>query len=68
MPETLAVDALCKEGAVALEKGLGPVQALRFLAMISRQSFDYQTWREQQFAGLSLGEILSGAQAHRDVK
>lgn len=68
MPETLADEALCKEGVVVLEKGLGPVQALRFLAMISRQPFDYQTWREQHFAGLSLGEILSGAQAHRNLK
>jgi hypothetical protein len=42
MPETLTDDALCKEGVVVLEKGLGPVQALRFLAMISQQSFDYQ--------------------------
>ena len=62
MPETLAEDALCKEAVVVLEKGLGPVQALRFLALISRQPFDYQTWREQHFAGFSLIEILNRAQ------
>ncbi len=68
MPETLADDALCKEGVVVLEKGLGPVQALRFLAMISRQPFDYQAWREQHFAGLNLSDILSRTQAQSQAK
>lgn len=68
MPDTLADDALCKEGVVVLEKGLGPVQALRFLAMISRQPFDYQSWREQHFAGLNLSDILSRAGVQSQAK
>ena len=68
MPDTLADDSLCREGVIVLEKGLGPVQALRFLAMISRQPFDYQAWREEHFAGLALSDILSRAQAQSQAK
>jgi hypothetical protein len=39
------------------------VQALRFLALISRQPFDYQHWRQQHFGKMSLAEILVQAQA-----
>ena len=45
MPEPLADDALCAKGLAVLETHLGPVQALRFLALIGRQPFDYQRWR-----------------------
>jgi hypothetical protein len=45
-----------------LEDQLGPVQTLRFLALLSRQPFDYQRWRQQYFAGMSLTEVLTQAQ------
>jgi hypothetical protein len=45
-----------------LEDQLGPVQTLRFLALLSRQPFDYQRWRQQHFAGMSLTEVLTQAQ------
>jgi len=36
----------------ALSDSVGPVDALRFLALVSREPFDYQQWRkEQDFAG-----------------
>jgi hypothetical protein len=54
---------LREKGLTALERELGPVQALRFLAMISRQPFDYQAWRRQTFDGMSLSEVLSRASA-----
>jgi hypothetical protein len=64
MPDPLEDDVLCAQGLAVLEDRLGPVQALRFLALISRQPFDYQQWRRQkQFEKMSLAEILAQAQA-----
>jgi hypothetical protein len=63
MPDSLEDDALCAKGLAVLEDHLGPVQALRFLALISRQPFDYQRWRQQQFGKMSLAEILAQARA-----
>ena len=40
MPEPLADEALCAKGCAVLEDHLGPVDALRFFALISRQPFD----------------------------
>ena len=62
MSEPLVDDVLCQKGLEALERELGPVQTLRFLALISRQPFDYQEWRQKRFAGMSLAEILAKAQ------
>ncbi len=62
MTESLAGDALCAKGLALLEEQLGPVQTLRFLALISRQPFDYQRWRQQHFSGMSLVQVLSQAQ------
>ncbi len=63
MSEQLADDVLRNKGLVALEKELGAVHAIRFLAMISRQPFDYQKWRQKHFEGLSLAEILKEAKS-----
>ncbi|MBI4640443.1 MAG: hypothetical protein HY731_07095 [Candidatus Tectomicrobia bacterium] len=63
MTDRLEDDALYAKGLAVLEDHLGPVQALRFLALISRQPFDYQRWRQHHFAGMSLDEILTRAQA-----
>lgn len=62
MTESLADDALCAKGLALLEDQLGPVETLRFLALLSRQPFDYQRWRQQHFAGVSLAEILTRVQ------
>jgi len=63
MPELLSDEVLCTKGLAVLEENLGPVEALRFLSLISRQPFDYQSWRQQRFRGMSLAEILAQAQA-----
>jgi hypothetical protein len=63
MDDALEDDVLCAKGLGVLEDHLGPVQALRFLALISRQPFDYQHWRQQHFGKMSLAEILAQAQA-----
>ena len=56
-------EALYAKGLAVLEEHLGPVEALRFLAGISRQSFDYQHWRLQPFGAMSLADILTQAKA-----
>ena len=61
MAEQPADVVLREKGLAALEEELGPVQALRFIAMISRQPFDYQEWRRQEFDGMSLSEVLARA-------
>ncbi len=62
MPDALPDDALCAKGVAVLEDHLGPVEALRFLALISRQPFDYQRWRQDHFGGMTLAEIFSRIQ------
>ena len=62
MPEPLADEALCVKGLAVLEDHLGPVDALRFFALISRQFFDYQRWRQQHFGAMSLAEIFIQAE------
>ena len=34
----------------ALSDSLGPMDALRFLALVSREPLDYQQWRKEFFA------------------
>ena len=63
MSDALDDDILCAKGLAVLEEHLGPLQALRFLALMGRQPFDYQHWRQQQFGKMSLAEILVQAQA-----
>ena len=66
MPKLFADDKLCNKGFEILEENLGQVQALRFLALISRQPFDYQQWRQQYFGTMKLAEILTQAQLPHD--
>ena len=66
MPKLFGDDKLCNKGFEILEENLGPVQALRFLALISRRPFDYQQWRQQYFGTMKLAEILTQAQLTHD--
>ena len=61
MAEALTDDVLRAKGMGVLEANLGPVEALRFLALLSHESFDYQSWRDKHFQGMSLAEILKRA-------
>ena len=63
MPEQLTDDALRAKGLAVLEDHLGPVHTLRFLALMSQESFDYQRWRQQHFGAMSLEDILAQAQS-----
>jgi hypothetical protein len=62
MSEQLTDAALYAKGLAVLEDHLSPVQTLRFLALMSRQSFDYRRWRQQHFGAMSPEEILARAQ------
>ena len=63
MSEQLTDDALRAKGLAILEDHLGPVHTLRFLALMSRESFDYQSWRQQHFGAMDLEDILAQAQS-----
>jgi hypothetical protein len=62
MSESLTNQGVWEKGLAVLENQLGPVQTLQFMAMVSRQPFDYQQWREERFGGMSVDEILALAQ------
>jgi hypothetical protein len=61
MAEVLTDDVLRAKGMGILEANLGPVEALRFLALLSHEPFDYQSWRDKHFQGMGLTEILNKA-------
>jgi hypothetical protein len=63
MADSFEDDVQCAKGLAVLEDHLGPMQALRFLALISRQPVDYQHWREQYFGKMRLAEMLAQARA-----
>jgi hypothetical protein len=65
-PEPLPNKVLWEKGLSLLESQLGPVQTLEFMAMVSRQPFDYQRWRDEQFGGVSVDEILAQAKAQEN--
>jgi hypothetical protein len=58
MPELLTDDRLRHKVLAVLQDQLGPIEALRFLAMVRRGPFDYETWREKCFGNLSLDELF----------
>ena len=64
MSEPLTNQGLWEKGLTLLESQLGSVQTLQFMAMVSRQPFDYQRWREEHFSELSVDAILAQAQLH----
>jgi hypothetical protein len=63
MGEQVSDEKVYSRGILALEDKLGPVETLRFLAIVSRQNFDYQQWRIQHFSEKSLDEIFNEAEA-----
>ncbi|HLC40802.1 MAG TPA: hypothetical protein VJO34_04135 [Methylomirabilota bacterium] len=58
MAKLLNEQELREKAVRALEERLGPVEALRFLALISREPFDYQEWRRQHFADATVDALL----------
>ena len=62
MAELLTENELRRQAVRALHERLGPVEALRFLALISREAFDYQKWRSEYFARYDMDHLLDEAQ------
>ena len=59
MAKKLNEQELRQQAIQALADKLGPVEALRFLALVSREPFDYQKWRKKYFSRYSLGDLVS---------
>ena len=59
MAKQLTAKELRQQAVRALTDSLGPVEALRFLALVSREPFDYQEWRPEYFSQYNLDELLT---------
>jgi len=68
MAQQLTEQELRAQAVKALDDKLGPVEALRFLALVSRERFDYQRWRNDYFSHLSIDELLDNVQKHQAEK
>jgi hypothetical protein len=68
MPELLNEAELRSKALTALEERLGPIDALRFLALIRREPFDYDAWREKEFANQSVAELFAQMDAIENGK
>ena len=53
-------EKLRQQAVQVLTEKLGPVDALRFLASVSREPFNYQRWRKKYFARYDLEKLLEG--------
>jgi hypothetical protein len=62
MAKQLNEEELRQQAVRALSDRLGPVDALRFLALVSREPFDYQHWRKEYFSHYNMDELLEEAQ------
>ncbi|MFQ5853057.1 MAG: hypothetical protein ACE5JU_21060 [Candidatus Binatia bacterium] len=53
----LSEQELRKQAIQALTEKLGPLEALRLLALVSREPFDYQRWRKEYFSRYNVDEL-----------
>ena len=68
MAKQLSEEELRRQAVQALSEKLGPVDALRFLASISHEPFEYQKWRREYFAGYDIDQMLGEIQTHQATK
>jgi hypothetical protein len=69
MAKQLTEQELRRQAVQALSDSLGPVDALRFLALVSREPFDYQEWRREYFSRYDdVGELLQEVRKHNSSK
>jgi hypothetical protein len=69
MVRQLTEQELRRQAVRALTESLGPVEALRFLALVSREPFDYQEWRREYFSRYDdLDELLQEVHKHNSSK
>ena len=68
MAKQLTEQELRQQAVEALSDRLGPVDALRFLALVSREPFDYQHWRKDYFSKYDLDQLLDEVRNHHREK
>jgi len=68
MAKLLTEQELRQKAVQALADKLGPVEALRFLALVSREPFDYQQWRKDYFSHYKVDELLEEVRTHHTGK
>jgi hypothetical protein len=68
MAKKLSENELRRQAVQALSESLGPVDALRFLALVSREPFDYQEWRREYFSQFNVDELLEEVRKHHPSK
>ena len=68
MAKQLSEKELCQQAVQALSDKLGPVDALRFLAFVSREPFDYQVWRRDYFSKYDVNGLLEEVRKHHAPK
>jgi hypothetical protein len=68
MAKQLTEQELRRQAVQALSDSLGPVDALRFLALVSREPFDYQKWRREYFAHYDVDELVAEVRKHHKDK
>jgi len=68
MAKKLSENELRRQAVQALSESLGPVDALRFLALVSREPFDYQEWRRSYFAQFNVDECSKKSAATTPAK
>jgi hypothetical protein len=68
MAKQLSESELRRQAVQALSESLGPVDALRFLALVSREPFDYQEWRRNYFSQFNVDELLEEVLKHHASK
>jgi hypothetical protein len=68
MAKQLSETELRRQAVQALSDSLGPVDALRFLALVSREAFDYQEWRRKYFSQYDVDELLREIRKHHSEK
>ena len=68
MAKELNEQELRQQAIQVLADKLGPVEALRFLALVSRDPFDYQKWRKEYFSHYNLDDLLGEVREHHSQK
>jgi hypothetical protein len=69
MAKQLTEQELRRQAVQALSDSLGPVDALRFLSLVSREPFYYQEWRREYFSRYDdVGELLQEVRKHNSSK
>jgi hypothetical protein len=68
MARQLTEQELRRQAVEALSDRLRPVDALRFLALVSREPFDYQHWRNQYFSHYTVDQLVQEIRASRGGK